>query len=98
MKANDMGKPIQISAPVSQETKDLLDEQVRATGVKKGYLIESALRYHLRALHELPADVLVPPRLVLTRASFEQVAARVRSAGEPPDDLRSLMRGDGDGG
>ena len=92
-----MAKSIQISAPISQETKDLLEEQARATGVKKGYLIESALRYHLRALHELPADVLVPARLVLTRRSFEQVADRLRSAGEPTDELRSLMRGEGDG-
>jgi len=36
---------------------DLLEQHVKATGVKKGHLIESALRYHLRALHELPADV-----------------------------------------
>lgn len=89
-----MSKPVQISAPVSQETKDLLDEHVRATGVKKGYLIESALRFHLRALHDLPADVLVPPRLVLTRPSAERVVERLRSPGEPTDELRRLMSED----
>jgi hypothetical protein len=92
-----MAKAIQISAPISKETKDLLEEQVRATGVKKGHLIESALRYHLRALHELPADVLVPPRLVLTRRSFEQVADRLRAQEEPSNALWDLMHGDGDG-
>jgi hypothetical protein len=91
-----MARATQISAPVSNETRELLEQYVKATGVKKGHLIESALRYHLRALHELPADVLVPPRLVLTRRSFEQVAERLRSPGRPTQQLRDLMSDDGD--
>jgi hypothetical protein len=91
-----MARATQISAPISKETKELLEQHVKATGVKKGHLIESALRYHLRALHELPADVLVPPRLVLTRRSFEQVVERLRSPGKPRKELRDLMSGDGD--
>lgn len=89
-----MARAAQISAPVSRETKELLERQARATGIKKGHLIESALRYHLRALQELPADALVPARIVLTRRSFEQLAERLRSPGEPTQELRDLMRGD----
>ena len=89
-----MARSIQISTPISRETKDLLEEHVKATGVKKGHLIEAALRYHLRALHELPADVLVPPRLVLTRRAFEQVLDRLQSPGRPTKDLRELMSAD----
>jgi uncharacterized protein (DUF1778 family) len=91
-----MAKATQISAPISKETKEMLERQARATGVKKGYLIESALRYHLRALQELPADVLIPPRIVLTRRSFEELVERLRSPGEPTQALRDLMRGDRD--
>jgi uncharacterized protein (DUF1778 family) len=91
-----LARPTQISAAISPETKELLERQVRSTGVKKGHLIESALRYHLRALHELPADVLIPPRLVLTRRSFEQLVDRLRSPGEPTPELRELMQVDGD--
>jgi len=91
-----MARAVQISAPVSKETKELLDRQVKATGVKKGHLIESALRYHLRALQELPADVLVPARIVLTRRAFEQVVERLRSPGKPSRELVELMRGDRD--
>lgn len=91
-----MARATQISAPISEETKELLEQHVKATGVKKGHLIELALRYHLRALHELPADALVSPRLVLTRRSFEQVAKRLRSPGKPTRKLRGLMSGDGD--
>lgn len=91
-----MARATQISAPISMETKELLEQHVKATGVKKGHLVESALRYHLRALHELPADVLVPPRLVLTHRSFRQVVGRLRSPGRPTKALRDLMSGDGD--
>jgi hypothetical protein len=85
-----------MSVPISKETKELLEQQVKSTGVKKGYLIESALRYHLRALHELPAHVFVPARLVLTRQSFEQVIDRLQSPGEPSGELLDLMNSDGD--
>ena len=91
-----MSKSTQISAPISKETKELLERQSKITGVKKGHLIESALRYHLRALQELPADVLVPARIVLTRNSFGQVIDRLRSPGRPTKMLRDLMRGDRD--
>ncbi len=91
-----MSRAIQISAPISKETKDLLERHVKATGVKKGHVIESALRHHLRALQELPADVIIPPRIVLTRRSFEQLVERLRSPGQPTQALRDLMRGDGD--
>ncbi len=90
-----MPRAIQISAPISRETKDLLERHVRATGVKKGHVIESALRYHLRALQELPADAIIPPRILLTRRSFEQLVERLRSPGRPTRALRDLMRGDG---
>jgi uncharacterized protein (DUF1778 family) len=91
-----MARTTQISAPISEETKELLEQHVKATGVKKGHLIELALRYHLRALHELPADVLIPPRLVLTRRSFAQVVERLRAPGQPTKELRDLMSGDED--
>ena len=88
-----MASPAQISAPVSEETKALLEAYSKATGIKKGYLVESALRYHLRALAELPADALVPPHLTLSPRSFEEVAARLQSPGEPSARLRRVMRG-----
>jgi uncharacterized protein (DUF1778 family) len=91
-----MARATQISAPISAETRELLERHAKASGVKKGHLIETALRYHLRALQELPADALVPARIVLTRKSFEEVAERLRAPGSPTRELRELMRGDRD--
>jgi hypothetical protein len=89
-----MVKDSQISAVVSESTRELLERYVRATGVKKGYLVEQALRHHLQALQELPADVIVHPTLVLTRKSGEEVLEAIAKA-RPTEPLRDLLR-DGD--
>jgi len=89
-----MEKDTQISAIVSQSTRDLLERHVRATGVKKGHLVEQALRHHLQALHELPADVIVHPKIVVTRRSGAAILKKMRS-GKATKALRDLMR-DGD--
>ena len=81
----------QISAIVSRTTRDLLERHVRATGVKKGHLVEAALRHHLLALQELPADVIVHPTLVVTRQSGDQILKQIAN-GKPTRALRSLLR------
>src|SRR5262245_29751713 len=59
-----MEKETQISALVSPTTTERLDRHVRATGVKKRHLVEQARRHHLLALAQLPADIVVHPKLV----------------------------------
>lgn len=87
----DAPKESQISAFVSHTTREMLERYVRATGVKKGHLIDQALRHHLQALQELPADVIVPSKLVVSRSSWDAVLEQVE-AGEPTAALRDLMR------
>jgi hypothetical protein len=70
------------------------ERHVRATGVKKGHLIEQALRHHLQALQELPADVIVHPKLVVTRKSGAALLKEIEKA-KPTEALRDLLR-DGD--
>jgi hypothetical protein len=86
-----MERESQISALVSRTTRDLLERHVRATGVKKGHLVEQALRHHLRALQELPADIVVHPKLVVTRKSGEAIPKHIRR-GKPTAALRDLLR------
>ena len=84
----------QISALVSRTTKELLERHVRATGVKKGHLVEQALRHHLQALQELPADIVVHPKIVVTRKSGQAILKQIGKA-RPSAALRTLMN-DGD--
>jgi len=85
-----MEKKMRISAMVSQATRDLLERHVRATGVKKGYLVEQALRHHLQALQELPADFIIHPKLVVTRRSGAAILKQMKS-GSATSALRDLM-------
>jgi len=86
-----MEKETQISALVSAATRELLERHVRASGVKKGHLVEQALQHYLVALEQLPADVVVHPRLVVTRRSGEALLKQLRT-GKPTRALRDLMR------
>jgi len=85
----------QISAFVSDETKRLLEETARATGVKKGFLIEQALRHHLDALRALPADVIVSPRMVASVKAGRELLGSLERPKAPTAALRKLMK---DGG
>lgn len=88
---------VQISAIVSEETRALLNEVTEARGLKKGHVIEEALLHYLHALRELPSDVIISSRLVLTETSGHEVVERVLHPHEPTEAMKSLMSGeDGD--
>ena len=86
-----MERETQISAVVSRTTSELLERHVRATGVKKGHLVEQALRHHLEALQELPADVVAHPKIVVTRRSGDAILRQMES-GKSTAGLRRLLR------
>jgi hypothetical protein len=83
----------QISAYISEATKQQVEQYVEAHGVKKGYLVEEALLHHMQALRELPADIVIPPRLTISSRSFQAVAALVKRPRKPAKALRDLMAG-----
>ena len=85
---------VQISAFVSSETKKEVDEYTRATGIKKGRVIEAALLHHFRVLREIPMDMIISPSLVVSREVGERVMELIRNAPSPTKALRDLMRGD----
>jgi hypothetical protein len=87
-------KETQISALISETTRELLEKHVRATGVKKGHLVEQALLHHMRALDDLPVEFIIHPRIVVSRKSGEAILKQIKSA-EPTPALRALMN-DGD--
>ena len=89
-----MARDTQISAQISETTRELMEKHVRKTGVKKGHLVEQALLHHLQALEELPAEYIIHPRIVVSRKTGEEMLRQAESA-EPTPALRELMR-DGD--
>jgi hypothetical protein len=84
---------VQISAEISQGTRQLLERYSRAHGVKKQFLIERALLHHIQALEELPTSIIIPPRLVVSAASGRKIAELVTKRQKPTSKLVELMRG-----
>jgi len=84
----------QISAYISEATKQQVERYAEAHGVKKGRLVEEALLHHLQALRELPADIVIPPRLTVTTASFKRVAGLIKKPRKPAKALRDLLSGE----
>jgi hypothetical protein len=85
-----MKRKTRISARVSRTTRDLLQRHVHATGARKDNVVEEALRYHLQAMEALPADVIVRPKLVVTRRSGAAVLNQLKTA-ESAETLSDLM-------
>lgn len=88
-----MSTTTQVSAYISEETKAQVEAYVKSRGVKKAYLIEQALLHHLQALRELPEDLIIPSRLVLTKEAMTQIAERIASEDQPTEGLKTLFRG-----
>ncbi len=81
----------QISAYISEDTKSELETYVKQRGVKKAYVIEEALLHYLQALREIPEDVIIPAKLVLSEKSLAAVAERLAVDEEPSEDLKALF-------
>jgi hypothetical protein len=85
-----MARETQISALISETTRELMEKHVRQSGVEKGRLIEQAILHHIQALEELPLEYVIHPRIVVSREVGEQLLRRARSA-KPTPGIRKLM-------
>ena len=81
----------QISAHISEATKERLERFVRRTGQTWARVIEDALLQHLQALEELPADVIVPARVVLSAKSASLVRDLITRPPKPTKDMKRLF-------
>ena len=87
-----MSTTTQVSAYISEETKAAIEAYVKRHGVKKAYLIEAALQHHLQALREIPEDLIIPSRLVLTDEAMAEIAERITREDQPTEALKALFR------
>ena len=87
-----MSTTTQVSAYISEETKAEIEAYVKRRGVKKAHLIEEALQHHLQALREIPEDLIIPARLVLSEKAMAQIAERITQEEQPTEALKALFR------
>ncbi len=86
-----MSDTTQVSAHISLGLKERMERYARKTGITRARLIEQALSHHLLALEELPADVIVPARLVLSHKSAECVLEAIHQPHPPTEAMRQLF-------
>jgi uncharacterized protein (DUF1778 family) len=84
---------VQISAFISDATKQELERFAEAHGLKKGHVIEDALLHHLQALKELPIDIVVPARILVSAEAFRRIVDRLERPRRPTAAMRGLMKG-----
>ena len=81
----------QISAYISDSTKQQFDAYVKRRGIKKGFLLEEALLHHLQALKSIPEDLVIPTALIVSKDAMKQLADIIKSPPEATEALRNLM-------
>jgi uncharacterized protein (DUF1778 family) len=86
-------KTIQISARISEGTKEKLEEFLRARGLKQNRVVEDALRQFLLAAQTLPPEARIPTTLVFTNQSFEEIVRSIEHPPKPAPALVRLMKG-----
>ena len=75
----------------SKETNTEVDAYLKRHGIRKAYLIEAALQHHLQALREIPEDLIIPSRLVLTGEAMAEIAERIIQDEPPTESLNALF-------
>ena len=81
----------QISANISDETRELLERYVTLHGVKKSHLIETAVLHHLSALDAIPADLIIPPAIEVSRATGNTILDRIEKLRSATAAMRALF-------
>jgi hypothetical protein len=81
----------QISAHIPATVKERLERYVRAHGITRAALIEQALLHHLQALEELPSEVIVPARVVLSKKSARKVRELTSRPPAPTEAMQRLF-------
>lgn len=78
----------QVSGYISDESKLLFENFAKQSGQKKGFILEQALLHYIAAQQELPADIMIPPSITVSKEVFEEV---IMGDKEPTDALKKLM-------
>jgi uncharacterized protein (DUF1778 family) len=82
---------VQISAQISEATRDRLDLYARETGMKKSRFVEDAILAHLDTLDVVPSEYVIPASVVVDATTWDSVLSDIESPAEPTTALRELM-------
>jgi hypothetical protein len=52
------------------------------------------LLHHLQALKDLPIDIVIPPRLVISNESDNNILERLENPALPTEDMKAIFKDD----
>jgi len=87
-----MADYVQISAQISAEMRDRLDQYARETGLKKSRIVEDAIGEHLDAVNTIPPEYIIPTRITVDAETWEWIVEEIEHPGEASPELRELLR------
>ena len=90
-----MSSQAQISATISETTKEKLDRFTESQGLKKNFVVEQALLFFMATRRELPDEALIPTRIVLDNEGFDRLVQEIEAEPAPTNALRELIRARG---
>jgi len=82
---------VQISAQITEATRNRLDLYARETGLKKSRIIEDAIQARLDALEEVPIEYVGNTRFVLDDASWDWFVREMKDPSPPSPGLVELL-------
>lgn len=82
---------VQLNTRVSDTTKERLENESRATRIKKEAIVEEALLHHFQVLNELPQELIIHPRVVIRADVAETLLERAENP-QPTQALKDLMQ------
>jgi len=85
---------VQISAYISNDTKEKMEAYSKAYGIKENYLVENALNYYLQALNDIPEEFIISTKISITKDSYESVIDLLKKPQQPTKELKELMSED----
>ncbi len=88
-----MSTTTQVSAYISAETKAEVEAYVKRRGVKKAYFDgRRGAAAPPSGIAEIPEDLIISSRLVLTEDAMAEIADRIRQEDQPTEALKTLFR------
>jgi uncharacterized protein (DUF1778 family) len=82
---------MQLAIELPDRTNTMIESYSQKIGIEKNYFIEEALLRHLQALRELPTDIIISSRIMLSGEGMNQVFDLLENPPEPTEDLKKLM-------
>ncbi|CAN2041389.1 Ribbon-helix-helix protein CopG domain-containing protein [Candidatus Magnetomoraceae bacterium gMMP-15] len=81
-----------ISANISFETFKLMEHYVHQKGIQTSILLENAILHYLQAIDYLPEDIIIPPKIIVSKTCGENLLKCIENPSKPTKAMKALFK------